>query len=288
MHIGTKVGPYDLVSLEQATTGIRFLAAGGSREEDLSWLDSSLRRDVSRDATTVLFTETGEGVPDDGAVYVRKTDGSAAVQLGSGVAYAFSPDGASVLATTRSGRNLSLMPTGPGAPQRLTGDSIVRAATFLRDGTGVVFIGFGKDGKMYLYVQPLNGDPRVISRGGEVSGLALSPDGTTVATSIDRRACLVTVAGGAPQPLAWGGYYEMPIAWSADGKSLFMVEMDAGQDIDRVDIATGARTLWKKLVPADGAGVTNVMAVRILDDGRAYAYSYERTLSQLLLVSGLH
>jgi hypothetical protein len=33
--------------------------------------------------------------------------------------------------------------------------------------------------------------------------------------------------------------------------------------------------------------VINVMAVRILDDGRSFAYSYERALSQLLVVSGL-
>jgi hypothetical protein len=31
----------------------------------------------------------------------------------------------------------------------------------------------------------------------------------------------------------------------------------------------------------------NVLAVRLLDDGRSYAYSYERELSQLLVVSGL-
>jgi hypothetical protein len=51
-------------------------------------------------------------------------------------------------------------------------------------------------------------------------------------------------------------------------------------------VASGARA-WKALVPSDGAGVSNVLAVRLLDDGRSYAYSYERELSQLLVVSGL-
>jgi hypothetical protein len=35
----------------------------------------------------------------------------------------------------------------------------------------------------------------------------------------------VKISGGAPQSFAWGGYYEMPIAWSGDGKSLFMGKM---------------------------------------------------------------
>jgi hypothetical protein len=66
-----------------------------------------------------------------------------------------------------------------------------------------------------------------------------------------------------------------------------MAHRDPSQGIDRVVIATGARTPWKTLVPSDGAGVTSVLAVRVLDDGRVYAYSYQRVLSQLFVMSGL-
>jgi hypothetical protein len=261
--------------------------AGGSHEEDLSWLDMSQLRDISSDGHTVLFTETGEGASSDGPIYIRKTDGSPAVQLGAGLGHAFSPDGKWVLATSRTGRDLSLIPTGPGTPQRLKGDLAVRTGRFLLDAKGIVFIGTGTDSKQYLYVQPLNGEPREISPGGEVSGLALSPDGATVATATGRQASLVKLAGGAPQPLAWARHGEIPIAWSSDGTALFMASRDPAKGIDRVVIATGARTPWKTLVPSDGAGVTNVLAVCLLDEGRVYAYSYERVLSQLLVVSGL-
>ena len=114
-----------LVALGQLSTGIRFMDAGGSHEEDLSWLDMSQLRDISSDGHTVLFTETGEGASSDGAIYIRKTDGSPAVQLGAGLGHAFSPDGKWVLATSRTGRDLSLIPTGPGTPQRLKGDLAV-------------------------------------------------------------------------------------------------------------------------------------------------------------------
>ncbi len=127
----------------------------------------------------------------------------------------------------------------------------------------------------------------MISPGGEITGLVLSPEGATVATLIDRKAYLVKLTGGTPQPLSWAGYNEIPIAWSTDGASLFMANRDPSQGIDRVVIATGARTPWKTLVPSDGAGVTSVLAVRVLDDGRVYAYSYQRVLSQLFVMSGL-
>jgi serine/threonine protein kinase len=276
-----------LVSLEQASTGIRFMDTGASHEEDLSWLDMSQLRDISRDGRTVLFTEAGEGASSDGAIYIRKTDGSPAVQLGSGYGHAFSPDGKWVLASTRSGGDLSLIPTGPGTPQRLKGDVTVGSGRFLPDGKAIVFIARGKDSKQYLNVQSLNGEPRPISPGGEVNGIVVSPDGTTVATSIERQACLIKLAGGPPQPLPWARPGDLPIAWSSDGTALFMASRDPAQGIDRVVIATGARTPWKTLAPSDGAGVTRILGVHLLDDGRLYGYSYERVLSQLLVVSGL-
>jgi hypothetical protein len=60
-----------------------------------------------------------------------------------------------------------------------------------------------------------------------------------------------------------------------------------GAIVSRVDVATGARTPWKTLLPSDSAGVTSVRFVRIRHDGRSYAYSYVRRLSQLFIISGL-
>ncbi len=135
-----------LVSLDQASIGIRF-TGGGSHDEDLSWLDKSQLRDISGDGHILLFTETGEGASSEGAIYVRNTDGSPAVQLGSGLGLTFSPDGKWVLATTRNGRDLSLIPTGPGTPRRVKGDFPVRNGLFLPGGEGIVFIGVGADRK---------------------------------------------------------------------------------------------------------------------------------------------
>ena len=55
----------------------------------------------------------------------------------------------------------------------------------------------------------------------------------------------------------------------------------------RLDVATGRKELWKELVPADSAGVTEVPAVIPTSDGRSYVYSYIRQLSDLYVVKGV-
>jgi hypothetical protein len=55
----------------------------------------------------------------------------------------------------------------------------------------------------------------------------------------------------------------------------------------RLDLATRARTLFRELAPQDLAGMGEVAGARFTPDGRSYAYSYFRTLSDLYLVEGL-
>ena len=55
----------------------------------------------------------------------------------------------------------------------------------------------------------------------------------------------------------------------------------------RVNLESGRREMWKELMPADRAGVASIFTVLPAADGRAYVYSYSRTLSQVYLVEGL-
>jgi len=57
--------------------------------------------------------------------------------------------------------------------------------------------------------------------------------------------------------------------------------------VEKVDVSTGARGLWKELSPPDLDGVTNLVRIRITPDGSSYAYTYFRLLSELFLVDGL-
>jgi hypothetical protein len=54
----------------------------------------------------------------------------------------------------------------------------------------------------------------------------------------------------------------------------------------RLDLGTGKRELVTTLAPSDFAGVTAIINVRMTADGKFYAYSFSRELSDLFLVEG--
>ncbi len=99
---------------DRARGGMISVRQNETRERDLSWLDYSRPQDLSNDGKVVLFTESGVGAGASPAVYVRSTDGSPAVRLGEGSAWALSPDGKWALATRTGPSQMVLLPTGVG------------------------------------------------------------------------------------------------------------------------------------------------------------------------------
>jgi eukaryotic-like serine/threonine-protein kinase len=73
-----------LLSVVNSRLGIRYLDFEHSTERDLAWLDASLLYELSSDAKSLLFVELSNGEGRNAAIYLRKTDGSAAVRLGYG------------------------------------------------------------------------------------------------------------------------------------------------------------------------------------------------------------
>ena len=57
--------------------------------------------------------------------------------------------------------------------------------------------------------------------------------------------------------------------------------------VERLDLATGRRTPWKQLAPADPAGVGSLSSILIAPDGKSYVYSYSRLTEDLYLAEGL-
>ena len=99
---------------------------------------------------------------------------------------------------------------------------------------------------------------------------------------------LYPVAGGEPRLIPGIEPSEIPTGWSADGREVFVLQRgDVPARVFRVDIASGKRTLWKSLVPADAAGIDTIARVNLSRDTKSYVYSYIRTLSDLYMVEGL-
>jgi hypothetical protein len=79
-----------------------------------------------------------------------------------------------------------------------------------------------------------------------------------------------------------------PVGWTSDGSALYVFRREElPVKVDRVDVKTGKKELWKELAPLDAAGVTQIARVCPTPDGKAYVYSFSRVLSDLYVVEGL-
>ncbi len=269
------------------------LSAGENKERDLTWLDWSVPNDLSDDGKTLLFDEEGEGGGAAYSVYVRKTDGSPAIRLGEGRALALSPDQKWVISTPlMSPGQLFLLPTKAGEPKLLTQDGINHFGTrWFRDGKRILVLGNEPDHGVRLYVQDLaGGKPQAITPEGVVGLLySPSPNGQWVAAvGPDQRGYLYSVAGGEPRSIPGFAAADTPIAWSADGRWLYVYRSgELPAQIYRLELATGQKKLWKRLMPSDPAGVNIISPILVTPDGKSYVYGHRRILSDLYLVEGL-
>jgi eukaryotic-like serine/threonine-protein kinase len=281
-----------LLTRDVTRVGMVGVPPGGTKETDLSWLDWSAPNDLSADGKTLLFTESGQGGGEHYSAYLRTTDGGPAVRLGTGEAYALSPDKKWVLGNQLDAPESTLMPTGPGEARKLShgGVTLVRAH-YLPDGNRFVFIGNEKDRGLRLWVQSLDSDkPTPISPEGiRAAQWVISPDGKQVAAAqSDRKGYLFPVDGGEPKPIPQFPEGYIPVGWSEDGKSLFIYNPgDLPAKVDRLNVTIGQRQPWRTLAPADSAGVTDIGPILITPNGNSYVYEYGRTLSDLYLVEGI-
>ncbi len=245
----------------------------------------------------MLLSEQGGGGGPSYAVYLRPMDGSPAVRLGEGFALALSPDKRWALSLLLgSAPELILIPTGAGEARRLPRGPIRSygyEAKFLPHGEAVVFDGRVSSGLRRLWVQDLKGgEPRPLTPEGvdlAHDSHAISPDGQMVAAAgADGRLWLYPVGGGKPLPIPGSDGKQRPAAWSADGLSFFTFESQGSfASVHRVDARTGRTDLWKKLAPADPAGLIQILDVNIDPGGRTYAYTYLRILSDLYIAERL-
>jgi eukaryotic-like serine/threonine-protein kinase len=281
-----------LMTSDNGMVGIMGARPGEKEERDLSLLDWSLLRDISRDGKAILFDETGEGGGQRHGVYVRRTDGSPAVRLGEGVGGSFSPDGRWAVSRTAGSRQLVLLPVRAGEARPLDVRGLnYHSASWIPDGKGILTAANEAGAGARLWVYPLDGEkPRpVTDEGVEIGFFPVSPDGRqVVAQTPDFSWHLFPMAGGEPQAVAGLEPDDRPVAWTPDGSALYGFRR--GQlpgHVFKLDLAKGTRETHRELRPRDPSGVVEIVSVVQTPDGSGYAYSQHRILSDLFLVDGL-
>ena len=287
--------------------GVACRASGETGDRDLSWFDGSSLEALSADGRTAIFGEIRGGGGLTQGIYLRKTDGSPAVRLGDGYPEDLSRDGRWVLARPNAAspdsvkKGWVLLPVGAGSPRSLPLGKLAGLfeADFLPDGR-VVFGGNETGGRGRIYVQDTSGGlPRAISPEGVHTAARATPDGRFVEGTSGGKHALYLVDGGEPRALPFLSAEDTALQWTNDGRFMYVLRASPWSStpaeiyqtleavIDRVDVSTGARTLWRTIKPVDPVGLEAIVDVRITPDGNSYCYGYLRSLSTLLVVEGL-
>jgi Tol biopolymer transport system component len=285
-----------LLSQDMWRAGQMALPPGQASERDFSELEWTVVRDITDDGSMLAFDETADGGGPLSTFYVRRTDGSPAVRLGDGIAMAISPDRAWVL----SGKafthppELRLVPVGAGQERRLEKEGLIyQQAAFLPDGQSLVLVARAPGQGPRLYLQDAAGarPPRALSSDDieAPQAPAVSADGRFAAVvGAEQRAWLYPLDGGEGHPIRGLDVGEVPIRLAAGATALYAYDATVvPARIFRLDLATGARTPFRSLMPGDPAGVIRISPVVMAPDLKAYAYSFRRILSDLYVVEGL-
>lgn len=292
LHDISRDGRVLLTSYSNLTTLVSHLP-GENKDRDLSWLDQGSLSDLSPDGRTILIDYTGEGSGTNGATYLRQTDGSPAVRLGAGMGARLSPDGKRALVVRFAPPQLALLPTGAGEERALERGPIEQyawGAIWVPDGKRVIFLGREPGHDWRCYVQSIEGGPpRPITPEGTREWFLISPDGKSlIASDAQGQRAFYPVEGGAPQPIQHLASADAIIGWSGDGRSLIVANVNEMPiRVYRFDPASGRKELLKEITPADPAGIFGYHYVFLTPDGKGYAYSVSRMLSDLYVVEGL-
>ncbi|HEY6221947.1 MAG TPA: hypothetical protein VIX13_05365, partial [Candidatus Eisenbacteria bacterium] len=187
-------------------------------------------------------------------------------------------------------RQIVVLPTGTGEAKRITNDSMQHHYASFLDDRRIVFAGSEPGRAVRLYVQDISGGaPRPISPEGVQPGVIIvSPDARWVAgMSSEWRAWLYSTHGDPGRQIPGLLPGDRPIKFGDGGRTLYVRRGEYPLRVFRVDLPSGKLEPWKEVSPADPAGLVSLYGPRMTADGRAYAYTYARQLSDLYLVDGL-
>jgi eukaryotic-like serine/threonine-protein kinase len=285
-----------LLQALEVRVAVNCLAPGETEEREMGWLEGSVAEDISSDGRMVLISEGVSGGGARGGVYVRRTDGSPAIRLGDGWPEALSPDGQWAFVAPQTGveGDWRLLPTGVGSPRKVDRGPIrsLVEADWLADGRRIVLEAYEGDGVGRLYVLDVESGAlrRLTDEPVSLPDNAAMPDGKSVILRLSSgRFVFFPVDGGEPRPIPHLAADDYPLQLSTDGRFLYVRHgLLKSAEIDRMELATGARRPWKTLSPRDPVGIARVRPVLLQPDGESYCYSYVRLMGDLFLVDGVH
>jgi Tol biopolymer transport system component len=275
-----------LVTREDNRKSLIGVLPGEKDEQDLSWFDGTGLGRLSADGKFLVFG-------DRFGIYTRPVHGKRAKRMGFEGAWVddLSPDGRWILATSPSTDALFMVPTGAGTAVPVPNGPIklFRGARWFPDGRRLLINGkeAERSGIRSYILDLAGGAPRPLTPEG-TWGLAVSPDGMWIAGTAGDGLTLWSTTDASVKRVPGSEPGDRPVGWTADREALWIYRR--GQMpalIQRLDLATGKKSVWRKIKPSDLTGVYSILDFDIAPDGSSYLYSYHRVLSELFVVRGV-
>ena len=276
-----------LVSAEEREVGMTLHEHGTNKERSLNWLDYPVIPVLTADGSTLLFTDSSERAGNTYEVYVRKTDGSAPVKIAEGgYGSDITSDGkwALVSMPDDSANRIRVVPVGPGEAKVLHWDNFHPSwSVWFPDKNRILVQGNKPGEQTEIYVSDRNGSPlKQLSKGGSTFGMP-APDGNSVILFENKAMVIRNLSNDTVRPVPFFQFGDSGLGWTPDSKHVFVqTAAPEGADIYKVDLDTGKRELWQKIIPKDTIGLQPMtFPSAITPDGRWIVYIHRNYLGQL-------
>jgi hypothetical protein len=276
-----------LMSTDDGLVSLHMVEHGSNQERDLNWLDFAYGPRLAQDGSAVLFTDLSEHGGNDYTVYVRKTDGSAAVRLTTGgFGFDLSRDGkwALVVGPDDPAARVQVVPVGPGQARTLHWDGFQpRYAVWFPDGNHILVSASQSGGARGVYITDINGSPLKQVSAELTLSMQVSPDGHSFFLFEKNAWTIQSSEGNNTKPIAGLHADEIPIAWASDSKHVFtQARTTTGLNIYKVDVESGQRELWQVIAPKEQLGLQPMtFPTAITPDGHWIAFNYRTYAGQL-------
>ncbi len=176
--------------------------------------------DVDRAGTRVAATDWEAGHGDDALAVIVPIDGGERVVLGPGRCPRLSPDGRrAAWQGDGESRPVLVASASGGEPRVLEGVRASAIPAWMPDGRLAVAGEWRGEGGLWL-VDADGASAAVKVSAAELTSLAPSPDGTTIAATVVDGTVLVDVASGALTRLTAHHAFESPVLWTDDSRSV--------------------------------------------------------------------
>jgi eukaryotic-like serine/threonine-protein kinase len=283
-----------LVATDDPRVSMAFLEHGAKEERDVSWLDNAYNPRLSRDGAQILFTDQSVMAGTDYSVYVRRSDGSAPVRIGSGgFGTDISPDAkwALLILASATDTKIQIVPTGPGQPVSLHWDNFrpIWGAWF-PDSEHLLLVGHSGETRGVFITDRHGAPPKFLSPTAPGVRPEVSSEGNSVLVGdTEGHSGVFTIATNTFKLVPGMLPNESVVAWTSDPQRVFtQVQTPTGLNIYKLDLTSGKRELWQAIIPKDQVGLRPMInEIAITPDGHYMSYAYRTQLSQLYRTDNL-